>query len=92
MHVRIHDLRIGNIGLRVVGGDCMSEYIVEMPKEPAKVVRDGWNVRIEWQYKQREKIVRCRDCRLQDDIKYCERLGFKVGDNGYCAWPVRREG
>ena len=41
----------------------MSEYIVEMPKEPAKVVRDGWNVRIEWQYKQREEIVRCRDCK-----------------------------
>lgn len=41
----------------------MSEYIVEMPKEPAKVVWDGWNIRIEWQYKQREEIVRCRDCK-----------------------------
>lgn len=37
------------------------------------------------------KVVRCRDCRLQDEFKYCDRLGFKVGDNGYCAWPKRRE-
>lgn len=44
----------------------MSEYIVEMPKEPAKVVRDGWNVRIEWQYKQREEIVRCRNCKYHE--------------------------
>lgn len=37
------------------------------------------------------EIVRCRDCRLQDELKYCERLGFEVGDNGHCAWPKRRE-
>lgn len=41
----------------------MSEYIYERPEQPAKVVRDGWNVRIEWDFKQREEIIRCRDCK-----------------------------
>ena len=36
-------------------------------------------------------IVRCKDCSLQDDIKYCERLGFYVGDDGYCAWPKKSD-
>jgi len=79
----------------------MSEYIVEMPKEPAKVVRDGWNVRIEWQYKQREEIVRCRDCiyykQDPDPIDpgwpmMCERTGDDmVEPYGYCAWGERRD-
>lgn len=37
-----------------------------------------------------EEIMYCKDCRLQDDFKYCERLGFKVGDYGYCAWGERK--
>jgi hypothetical protein len=41
----------------------MSEYIYERPDGPAKVVRDGWNVRVEWDFEQREEIVRCRYCR-----------------------------
>ena len=72
----------------------MSEYIVEMPNEPAKVVRDGWNVRIEWQFKQREEIVRCRDCiyykQDPDPIDpgwpmMCERTGDDmVEPYGFC--------
>ena len=38
-----------------------------------------------------QQIVRCKDCTLQDDIKYCERLGFYVGDDGFCAWPKMRK-
>ena len=48
----------------------MSEYIYERPEQPAKVVRDGWNVRIEWDFKQREEIIRCRDCKHLDDSEY----------------------
>lgn len=33
-----------------------------------------------------ERIFRCKDCCLRDEIEYCERLGFYVGDYGYCAW------
>ena len=80
----------------------MSEYIVEMPKEPAKVVRDGWNVRIEWQYKQREEIVRCRDCKFCDyDVfaYWCCREKYREfevdsldGERmGFCAWGERKE-
>ena len=70
----------------------MSEYIVEMPKEPAKVVRDGWNIRIEWQYKQREEIVRCRDCRYAmayAKAAYCDYMNHIVGIDGFCAWGER---
>ena len=79
----------------------MSEYIVEMPNEPAKVVRDGWNVRIEWQYKQREEVVRCRDCiyykQDPDPIDpgwpmMCERTGDDMVEPfGFCAWGAREE-
>lgn len=83
----------------------MSEYIVEMPKEPAKVVRDGWNIRIEWQYKQREEIVRCRDCMkwhhidTLDGVRYGECDEWKRADSycvpatresGFCAWGERK--
>lgn len=70
----------------------MSEYIMERPDSPAKVVRDGWNVRIEWDFKQREKIVRCRDCKFSpDDGQTCERDGDEfnvtlVRPDGFCAW------
>lgn len=37
------------------------------------------------------EVVRCRDCRFQDDIKYCDRLGFEVGDYGFCAWGDRKQ-
>lgn len=40
----------------------------------------------------KEKIVRCRDCYFQDEFKYCERLSFKVGDYGFCAWGSRALG
>lgn len=76
----------------------MTEYIVELPDKPAKVVRDGWNVRIEWQYKQREPIVRCRDCKFGvDGGKYCAEGCADSWDwrnvepDGFCAWGERRE-
>lgn len=79
----------------------MTEYIVEIPEEPAKIVRDGWNFRIDWQYKQREEIVRCRDCkhfhasmigntwcaRLLDI--YGNSLTFNAKPEDYCAWGER---
>lgn len=78
----------------------MSEYIYERPDEPAKVVRDGWNVRIEWDFKQREKIVRCRDCKhyVEDPDPIdpgwpmmCEDSGRDMVDpDGFCAWGERR--
>lgn len=71
----------------------MSEYIIEIPEEPAKVVRDGWNLRVEWQYKQREKIVRCRDCKHRAganvqavDSDLCMWLNIIVKPDGFCAW------
>jgi len=77
----------------------MSEYIYERPDEPAKVIRDRWNVRIEWDFKQREEIVRCRDCKAMR-VKYgntgieCWMNGepFTVEPNGFCAWAKRRDG
>lgn len=78
----------------------MSEYIYERPDEPAKVVRDGWNVRIEWDFKQREEIVRCRDCKhyVEDPDPIdpgwpmmCEDSGRDmVKPDGFCAWGERR--
>lgn len=83
----------------------MSEYIYERPDEPAKVVRDGWNVRIEWDFKQRERIVRCRDCAyydgepdLESSMPKCwrdpEHRGAAVWTqpDGFCAWGEPREG
>ena len=69
----------------------MSEYIYELPDEPAKVVRDGWNFRVEWNFKQREEIVRCRDCRHATVsslgyVKYCEMFVLPDTD-GYGADP-----
>ena len=75
----------------------MNEYIMEIPDYPSKVVQDGWNVRIEWEYKQREKIVRCRDCYFADEIEggyWCDRFDCgkeHVTPNGFCAWGERRE-
>ena len=68
------------------------------PDEPAKVVRDGWNVRIEWDFKQREEIVRCRDCKYGiDGGKYCAENCADSWDwrnvepDGFCAWGERKE-
>lgn len=47
----------------------MTEYIYERPDKPAKVVRDGWNVHVDWDFKQREEIIRCKDCKYFDEIK-----------------------
>ena len=82
----------------------MSEYIVEVPDKPAKVVCDGWNVRIEWDFKQREEIVRCRDCakwssfdtkdgkRIGDCSEWTHLDGFShaTDEDGFCAWGERK--
>lgn len=39
----------------------MSEHIVELNESPTITV-DGWNVRCDDMFIQREEIVRCRDC------------------------------
>lgn len=78
----------------------MSEYIVEMPKEPAKVVRDGWNVRIEWQYKQREEIVRCEDCKYwrrfypesEQRFGTCRAWRYTTRFDGYCHNASKSDG
>lgn len=41
----------------------MTEYIFEVPDNPEIFVRDKYNVRVEYELKQREEIVRCRDCK-----------------------------
>lgn len=80
----------------------MSEYIYERPDEPAKVVRDGWNVRIEWDFKQREKIVRCKDCARYEpstvdedgegDPSWCWKWEREwVAEDGFCYHGERRE-
>jgi hypothetical protein len=77
----------------------MIEYIVELPDKPAKVVRDGWNVRIEWDFKQREEIVRCRDCAKADWVAAIGHGGFTCrvhgwtsdSVDGYCWWGERRD-
>lgn len=80
----------------------MNEYIMEIPDYPAKVIKDGWNVRIEWEYKQREKIVRCKDCKHYEYWEFrdgrtaydCARGGdylFDTEPDGFCAWGERRE-
>ena len=83
----------------------MSEYIYERPEQPAKVVRDGWNVRIEWDFVQREEIVRCRDCVYATDGCYgCryfshvdlawdyrwKEVHAKVEPDGFCSWGERK--
>ena len=71
----------------------MSEYIYERPDEPAKVVYDGWNVRIEWDFVQREPIVRCRDCRHYEDYSGCCMRRYQpmaATPDGFCAWAERR--
>ncbi len=75
----------------------MNEYIIELPDKPFKIVRDGWNVRVEWDYKQREEIVRCKDCKYMSKdtnvFKWCYRLSpeFACEPDGFCAWGKRRE-
>jgi hypothetical protein len=79
----------------------MSEYIYERPNEPAKVVRDGWNVRIEWDFKQREEIVRCRDCKnfepdgepseVYQNSYWCDKLTVYMPPDGFCSFGERRE-
>jgi hypothetical protein len=78
----------------------MSEYICERTDEPAKVVRDGCNVRIEWGIKQREEIVRCRDCKYYkpwvlsrpENGGDCvlNKVAVDVWFNGFCAWGERK--
>ena len=80
----------------------MSEYIVEVPDKPAKVVCDGWNVRIEWDFKQREEIVRCRDCKYYDpndapsdvypDRYWCDKLDCYFCADEFCSRGKRKEG
>lgn len=46
--------------------------------------------------RQREEIVRCRDCREYNTELYkyisCELLGRYVEPDGFCAWGERKEG
>lgn len=68
----------------------MSEYIYEQHDQPARVVRDGWNVKIEWDFVQREEIVRCRDCkRFHTNTNGLDCP--KLDPDGFCAWGERRE-
>lgn len=77
----------------------MGEYIYERPDEPAKIVRDGWNVHIEWGFQQREEIVRCSDCKWlrvgMSDHEYrsgywCDMGRFDPKPDGFCAWGERK--
>ena len=72
----------------------MSEYVVEL-REPH---RDE-NGDIECIYEQRERVIRCRDCRFYDQtIHSCGRIdvAYKafvsyVFDDGFCAWAEQKE-
>ena len=73
----------------------MTEYIVEVNENPT-VTLDGWNVRCDDMFIQREEIVRCRDCVLcvkKGHRLYCDLNpgGFpEVEPDGFCAWGERR--
>ena len=70
----------------------MSEYVVELG-EPH---RDE-NGDVECIYEQRERVIRCRDCKHFVDVMgqtECERSSgeyFGVGPDGFCSWAEPRE-
>ena len=83
----------------------MSEYIVEVNDNPT-IKLDGWNVRCDDLFIQREEIVRCRDCaRFVPQRTYrfnsgvvnkdtCDVIrGFvmQINPDDFCAWAERRE-
>lgn len=77
----------------------MSEYIYERPEQPAKVVRDGWNIHIEWDFVQREEIVRCRDCEHHDHGQCLAAQwstaslmpAHRVKPDGFCSCGIRKQ-
>lgn len=72
----------------------MNEYVVELG-EPH---RDE-NGDVECIYEQRERVIRCRDCRFYDQtIHSCGRIDVAakafasyVFDDGFCSWAEPRE-
>lgn len=65
-----------------------NEYIVEINDKPT-ITLDGWNVRCDNIFIQREQITRCKNCRYfmqywQSD--YCDYFYHEVHPFGYCAW------
>ena len=72
----------------------MSEYIVEVNDHPT-IKQEGWNVRCDDLFIQREEIVRCRDCKryVEDEMEYwhyCNNWCGQVKPDGFCAWGERR--
>jgi len=45
----------------------MSEYIVEVNDHPT-IKQEGWNVRCDDLFIQREEIVRCKDCKHMSEV------------------------
>lgn len=71
----------------------MTEYIFEVPNYPETIIKDGFNVRVEYEFKQREEIVRCRDCKhcmAYMAGTYCDQMAHSVELDGFCAWGERR--
>lgn len=69
----------------------MTEYILVVPIEEIElfIARLGVEDSSIYGCKVVGEIIRCKDCIHQDEFKYCDRLGFTVGNNGYCAWGER---
>lgn len=70
-----------------------TEYIVEVNENPT-ITMDGWNVRCDDMFIQREEIVRCRDCKFcmrYWGYDYCDFFSHVTNDpDGFCAWAERR--
>lgn len=70
----------------------MSEYVVELGNPHRNDEGD-----VECVYEQRERIIRCRDCKNFVDVMgqtECERSSgeyFGVEPDGFCAWAESKE-
>ena len=68
-----------------------NEYIVEVNDNPTITI-DGWNVKCDDMFIQREQITRCKDCKHFDNHSrigaYCKFFAHSLYDdyNGFCAW------
>ena len=80
----------------------MSEYIVSVPDEKAKlfIARFGIGGTQIFGHRLVGEIVRCGDCKRSEETPskwFCHRFsmfdnaGFPVEPNGFCAWGERRE-
>lgn len=81
----------------------MSEYVVYIPDgDKVKIIRNGFNTRVELTMQQREEIVRCKNCAYICYREYANGLALytcsyfdsehaEVNPNGFCAWGVRKE-